>query len=345
MEKPQFFTESSELPPNTKTFDAFEDCLKELFYIENPTVDKRAPETGSILTEYVEKKKTEIEAVWIYYQHKNAAVRVPEEKIFYQLRTARNRNVIYPEEQMAYRNMRIGIAGLSVGSAALSAIVQTGGPKHIKIADPDAIELTNLNRMRATLTDLGKNKTDIAALNAWDLDPFAELDLWDAGLTKESLKKFLTENGNLDVFIDEMDNINLKIASRIACRELGIPVIMATDNGDSVILDVERYDLEPERSLFHGQVSEEEYDFNPKSSKEFIKMANKIIDPDFFTERQLASIQQIGKSLSGVAQLATAVLIAGATVAYAVRLLATPGRSLPSGRYIVGCDFLTKKSG
>jgi molybdopterin/thiamine biosynthesis adenylyltransferase len=204
------------------------------------------------------------------------------------------------------------------------------------------LEITNLNRIRAGLPDLGMNKTDIAAKNAWEVDPFLDLDLWPEGITEKTLQKFMSKP-RLDVFIDEMDNIGMKIMSRNVCRELGIPVVMATDNGDGAIIDVERFDEDPARPIFHGRVNVDEFDTANMTREAFIKMANAIIDPKLFTARQLSSIQSIGTQISGVPQIGTAASIAGAAAAYAVRQILTK-QHLPSGRYIIGCEQAFMKS-
>lgn len=305
----------------------------ELFFIENPTVRKDDPNLKKLKEDFISQKSAE--GVWMYYPWHNTAVYMPKEETYFQLRTARNRYLITEEEQKKYRDVTVGIAGLSVGSAVISALVMTGGPKTIKIADPDIIEITNLNRIKASLLNIGENKTEVAARHIWELDPFADLHLWEKGVTKEDLREFISGDPPLAIFIDEMDNIEMKIRSRILCRELRIPVVMATDNGDGAIIDVERFDLEPARPIFHGQVQEEELE-NLDPSRIFT-IITKIIDPAFLTERQQKSILGVGKTLAGVAQLGSAATLSGAAAAFAIRQIAN-GEELPSGRYVIGCE-------
>ncbi len=333
IQKPVFYKSETDLPRGIKKVDAMESATRELFFIENPTIRKDNPNLKNLQEKYISEKN--IEGVWVYYPWHKIAVHIPPEDIYFRLRTARNRDLITEKEQRVYRNAVVGIAGLSVGSSILSTVVMTGGPKTIKIADPDFIEITNLNRIRAKLTDVLENKTHVAAREVWELDPFADLHMWDKGIQKDELETFVSGKPKLDVFIDEMDNIEMKIRSRLVCRELGVPVVMATDNGDGLILDVERHDLEKKYPIFHGNIEEKEL----KSSDpgQFIKMAVRIIDPAYFTERQQQSILQIGKTLPSVAQLGTAATVAGAAVAYAVRRIANK-EHLPSGRYVVGFE-------
>jgi len=198
------------------------------------------------------------------------------------------------------------------------------------------VEITNLNRIRAYLADVGTNKTSVAAREVWRLDPFADLFLWDKGISTENIKDFLFGEPKLDVFIDEMDSLDLKVAARLLCKENKIPVVMGTDNGDSVILDVERFDLEENRPIFHGLVDGlETRDLKKLDFKGWVEIATSIVGQDYLEDRMRDSLQKIGKTISAVPQLGATAAIAGSTVAYAVRRIANK-QEMESGRYLVG---------
>lgn len=276
--------------------------------------------------------------LWIYYPWNKVLVHTVSEDLYLKLRTSRNKNLITQAEQKRYREMTVGIAGLSVGSAVAEALVRTGGPKALKIADFDEIEISNLNRVQGGLPDVGQNKTWVVARRVWEVDPFARLVLYDRGLNQNNLKRFILSRPKLDVFIDEMDNLELKIEARAVCRQHRIPVLMATDNGDGVILDVERFDLEPRRLMFHGLEKKLSKMNLPKLTyKQWAKLATEIIGPAYLTARMKRSLRQIGKTISAVPQLGTGAMIAGAAVAYALRLLAN-GERLPSGKYPINLE-------
>ena len=332
VDTPRFFASAGRVPRGTRQVDAFSGALEELFFINHPDIAKKSPEARGRVQAFIASSREK--PVYAYYPWRQIAVRMPGEKTYYRLRTARNRELITEREQAAYRKAAVGIAGLSVGSAAAAALVATGGPKKLKLADPDIVEVTNLNRMRAALPDVGKNKAVVAAHAAWEIDPFADIEVWDAGIRLSDARKFLS---GLDVFVDEMDDIGMKVEIRKACRNAKIPVIMATDNGDSIIVDIERFDEEPSRALFHGRIALPDGDLSNLTRESFVALANQIIDPLLFTDRQRDSIAAIGTRLAGVAQIATAATLAGAAVAYAVRQIVTGG-ILPSGRYVMGCE-------
>ena len=54
----------------------------------------------------------------------------------------------------------------------------------------------------------------------------------------------------LDLVIEECDSLDMKVRVREEARARGIPVLMETS--DRGLFDVERFDVEPERPLFHG---------------------------------------------------------------------------------------------
>lgn len=332
---PQIFKTKEQLPDGVEVVDIVDSALKELFIIENPHLKNSKENYDKELKEFKEEKGNFV--LWTYLPWRNVAVRMPSEEVYFKLRTARNKNIITEESQRRYRDCYVGIAGLSVGSSIVSSLVMTGGPKKMKIADFDVLETTNLNRLRGKIFDIGKVKTEIAAREVWELDPFTELDLWSEGVSKNSVSDFIL-SPRLDIFVDEMDSIDVKIASRIICKNNRIPVIMATDNGDSIILDIERFDIEPERDIFHGLLKDyTENDFADLSFKDWLKIATKIIDADYLTEDMQNSLLEVGRSIPSVPQLGTTAAVAGAAVAFAIRRISDK-QELPSGRYVISME-------
>ncbi|MDP3956528.1 MAG: ThiF family adenylyltransferase, partial [bacterium] len=209
--------------------------------------------------------------------------------------------------------------------------------KRVKLADFDIVEITNLNRIRAKLPDVGESKLTVAAREVWELDPFADIFFWKSGLNKKNIKEFITGKPPLNIMIDEMDDIGLKFLARKLCRRFRVPMLMATDNGDSVILDIERFDLEPTRPIFNGRVGENILGSNPLTPAKWLKLAAKIIDPQCMTPRLQDSLLEVGKHITGAPQLGPTAAMAGAAVAFAVRRIAN-NAAMPSGRYLFGLE-------
>lgn len=322
---PQLLKDETELPAACIRRDIITNALEELFYIEHPEIPKPAPR--EIIDAFTLEHRAE--SLWAYLPWRNLALQIPNEDAYFRLRTGRNRALIADQEQVAFREAPIAIAGLSVGSAALESIVRSGGSKKLRIADPDTIEITNLNRMQAVLPNAGDKKVEVAARRTWEIDPFAQIDGWGAVEAGEE-DEFVA---GMRVVIDEIDNIRMKISLREAAKRAGIPVVMGTDNGEGVILDVERFDLEPDRPILHGRFK---LTGVPEATtrEEFASLASRIIDPSLFTERQRAAVEAIGKTAPSISQLGTAATVSGVAVAYAVRMIAS-GQTLPSGRYVI----------
>ncbi len=293
------------------------------------------PGVDEALAKFMRDDAKAVNGVYVYYPWLKKAIYLPEEKIYFELRTASNKNVIHVDEQEKYRDIKIGIAGMSVGSNVASTLALTGGPKNMRLTDFDEIEATNLNRIRAGLPSIGQNKAIFFAQNIYELDPWAELDVYDKGVNKNNLDEFLQ---GLDIFIDEMDSIELKVRARFIAKKIGIPVLMATDNGDGVIFDVERYDENPGQAIFNGRVEITEEELaNLKTFQDWIKIASRIVGAEAHTPRMLESLLELGKTIAGVPQIGSGASMAGAVISYAVRKIAI-GDPMPSGRYIISLD-------
>lgn len=325
--------------------DALPEALVDLFRIDFPFAAQGSPEFKKSLARYTERylngQPMEKVGVWVYFPWKRSLVHLPEAEDYYKLRTARNKFLITAEEQDLFYNAHIGIAGLSVGSSVLNAVVLSGGGGNIRIADIDILSITNLNRLMASVCDLDRSKAIAAARRTYEINPYQNLTLFTDGLTQDNMEEFFTKDGKkLDLFVEEMDNIKLKIESRFKARELQIPVVMATDNGDNTILDVERFDLEPDRPLFHGSVSEDRLKNLPDNPPigEKVKLANRIVGPDVVPRMQL-SLTQVGSKLPTWPQLGNAAILSGAATSYVARRILA-GEDMPSGRYEVHFDEL-----
>ncbi len=317
--------------------DIYLKAIKELFYIENPKYRPQDQKAKQLLEQYVNNQR-KLKPEWIYLPWSNTLIKTVPEEIYFKLRTARNRDIITQTQQQKYRDFRVGIAGLSVGSKIISTLIQSGGPKYIRIADFDTIDITNLNRIEAKISDIGSPKTLVAARNIYDLDPYAKVELWERGLNIINLEKFICNKPAIDVLIDEMDDIALKIKCRLIARSRKIPIVMATDNGDSLVLDIERYDLEPNRKLFHGLIDKiEDQDFSKMDYKEWLSLATKIVNPSYLPISMRDSILKIGKTINAVPQLGATASMAGSAIAYVLRKMANKEKVL-SGRYIVNLE-------
>ncbi len=137
--------------------------LQELIKSKNPSVRIKGDEYETLISKHLKGKSFDEYGVWVYYPWSQRLVHLLDEDEFVEVRTNRNRYKITKAEQDKLLTKKIGIVGLSVGqSIALTmAIERTCG--ELRLADFDTAELSNLNRIRAGVQNLGLNKTVIAA--------------------------------------------------------------------------------------------------------------------------------------------------------------------------------------
>jgi tRNA A37 threonylcarbamoyladenosine dehydratase len=156
---------------------------------------------------------------------------MPHNPFDYQTAFSRNIGWITHKEQDTLKSKRIAIAGLGgVGGSHLLTLTRLGiGAFHI--ADFDKFELPNFNRQAgATLSHLGRHKTDVLAEMAQDINPELEITKFPNGATLDNLSEFLTD---VDVYVDGLDFFAFAAREGLfsACTERGIPAITAAPLG------------------------------------------------------------------------------------------------------------------
>ncbi|PSK90985.1 nitroreductase family protein [Haloactinopolyspora alba] len=264
---------------------------------------------------------------WYYYPWRRSLVHLLGPGGFQALRSDRNRNKITGEQQRRLRGLSVGVVGLSVGHAIAHTLALEGSCGRVLLADFDEIELSNLNRIPGTVFDLGVNKTVVVARRIAELDPYIDVHIEPAGLVLESADTFMRD---LDVVIEECDSFDVKLAVRDAARRLRIPLIMETS--DRGLLDVERYDLEPERPLFHGLLGDAQpADLIGMSTHDKVPYVLRVLEPDQLSAVMAASMTEVDETLNTWPQLGGDINLGAASVAAAVRRLGLGGH-LPSGR-------------
>ncbi|MFW6066847.1 MAG: Rv1355c family protein [Myxococcota bacterium] len=274
--------------------------------------------------------------VWVWYPWSRRLVHLLPEEEFRELRTSRNRNKITFEEQERLRSLKLGIAGLSVGqaTAVTLALEEIGG--EFRLADFDALELSNMNRLRTGVHNLGVPKAALTAREIFEINPFARVRLFSDGVTDDNIADFLSGGGNLDLLFEECDGLEMKIRLRERARELGIPVLMETS--DRGMLDVERFDREPERPILHGLVGGLRADqLVGLTTYEKVPIVLQIIGDRTMSGRMAASLVDVETTLKTWPQLASAVALGGALNTDAARRIAL-GQLQQSGRFYVDLE-------
>lgn len=318
--------------------DDYEEQQLELYGVQNPSQvyvpgfkEKFAEHYKSLSKE----KSIKEHGNWVYFPWLSLVAHILPESDFWLVRTARNKNLINAAEQEKFYNSTVGIGGLSVGSSVAFALVLQGGPKHIKLADMDRLALSNTNRILSGVDNLGTLKVEMAAKFIYQINPYATVELFSEGLQPSNIEGFFK---GLDIVIDELDNLAVKYLIREQAKKHKIAVVMAADNGDNAVVDVERYDLDPNTPYFHGRMGEVSYEMLSKLDKFGIgKMITKHVGPENVTERMQQSLMEMGKTIVSWPQLGGAALINGAAVAYCVRKILN-GQPLEENRALVQLD-------
>ncbi|MFX0581282.1 Rv1355c family protein [Nocardia nepalensis] len=314
-----------------RVHDTLADQLRQLISARDPgcsrvEVDRRAHR-------HLDGKERAEYGVWVWYPWSGDLVHVLPETEFREVRTDRNRYRITPAEQRRLARMRIGVAGLSVGNAALLTLAQEGIGGSFKIADFDRLGLSNLNRIRARVADLGVEKTVIAARQLYEIDPYLRIERCHRGVRAEAIDDFLLGSGGLDLLVEECDDLHTKVLLRERARSHGIPVIMQTS--DRGLLDIERFDLERDRPIFHGLLgSVRAQDLRDLTTADKIPFLLDLFDASRISTRAAASLPEVGQTIENWPQLASEVALGGAIVADAARRMLL-GEPVGSGRYYV----------
>ncbi len=308
--------------------------LQELATISDPTKISHTMLTGEQKVQPLAPQ----ESLWVYYPWHFALVHIVNEADFKKMRLSRNEPLITKEEQAKVRNLSISFAGLNVGNpcAVCCALEGIGEEGTTKLADFDPLSATNLNRFRAGLIETETNKAIITARQIVEVNPFAQIDMYEAGLKPDNLEQFLQ---GADILVEEIDNLKLKIALRDMAKAKKIPVIMVTGDGENVILDVERYDLE-NPDILNGHLAVETIQSiqsmvpGQGTFEERVMLARDFMGPvGELNTRLYDSFSMVGKSLAGIPQLAESSFCRGAVIAHAVRRIFAESETLKSGRY------------
>jgi molybdopterin/thiamine biosynthesis adenylyltransferase len=264
---------------------------------------------------------------WAYYPWRKTVVAVLGPRAFRAVRLDRNRNLITAEEQARLGTLRVGVAGLSVGHIIAHTLATQGMCGELRLADFDRIDLSNLNRLPATVLDLGLNKADVAARRIAEIDPYLPIRVVDVGLTADTIDEFLD---GLDVVVEECDSLDMKVRLREGARARRIPVLMSTS--DRGLLDVERFDLEPQRPILHGLLGDLDFSrLSSMSNREMVPHMLRFLEANELSPRVLASAVEIEQTVSTWPQAAGEVVLGATAIAEAVRRIGL-GMDLRSGR-------------
>ncbi len=333
------FNKIIEEQPHLQVFDTIKLQVKELVKCLQPFLALNPANVDAA----VEKRFADIPeheyGVWFYYPWSNKLVHLLNEEEFTIVRTNRNKHKITEEEQQILATKKIGVMGLSVGQSVSLTLAMERGFGELRIADFDELDLSNINRIRTGVHHIQLKKTVIVAREIAEIDPYLNVVCFHDGITEENIQQFLTEGGKLDLLIDECDSFDIKINSRKIARELQIPVLM--EGSDRGTIDIERFDLDPQRPILHGMV--DHLDMDKYSSlttfDERIPYITAVTGLETLSPRMKASAVELMATISTWPQLASAVTFGGGVSADLSRKILLNNLKI-SGRFFLDLDEL-----
>lgn len=123
-----------------------------------------------------------------------------------------------------------GIGG--VGGYVCEALVRSGVGA-FDLIDDDKVCLTNLNRqIIATMSTVGKYKTDVMRDRMLDINPKVDVEVHKCFFLPENADDFPWDS--YDYVVDAVDTVTAKIALVMKCKEKNIPIISSMGAGNKL---------------------------------------------------------------------------------------------------------------
>jgi len=279
---------------------------------------------------------------WFYFPWANQLVRYADKETHRNLRTMRNRNLITAEEQARLYESTIAIFGLSVGSSTAEQLALAGIGGTIITADMDIVTPSNTNRLPSDPSDLGGSKIDRLAKRVSAIDPYVEQVHLNAGANEASIARIIGEY-RPTIMVDAVDSFPVKALIRAYGEKHKTPVLMATDVGDSSILDIEMYGHDEDVTPFNGRLTSDQHQalLDGRATEDEIKqMMFTLVGTENVSERMMSSVTAaFNGEIAGLPQLGSTATLGGVVVSRVVREIIV-GKKLKSGRKIINLDEL-----
>lgn len=320
-------------PPSNQNSTVINEIIEDLLKIRHPDFARLSQST---LTSH---RKSIREEVSQLYHNQTFSLNELNAKLLIELVTSRNKQLINVNEQEQLQKVVVSFFGLSVGSHAATAWTMIARPQQVKICDPDILSYTNLNRLPYSINEVGHLKTTLMKRKLIEISPKTTVLAYTDG-DFDAQTEIVESNPKSTIIVDAIDDLAAKIHLRKLAKKNRLPLISAIDVGDSVFLDIERYDLKPTPEPFLGRLKNiENLDVQSLSPKEKRSMLIKLVGLENNSEKMLLSLLAIGNEIPTWPQLGSTAMIAGGVVATAIKNIAL-GTNTRSGRTIIGIDSL-----
>ncbi|MES2478178.1 MAG: Rv1355c family protein [Bacteroidota bacterium] len=323
-------------------YNKIEEQLRELIKCRNVGIRLNEVEYKSLTEKHLNGSSFDEYGVWVFYPWSGRLIHMLDEGEFIEVRTNRNQYKITLKERDILATKKIGIIGLSVGQSVALTLAMERGCGELVLADFDYLELSNLNRIRSGIQNLGINKVVLAAREIAEIDPFLKVTCYTEGIKEDNINSFFTLDRKLDLLVEECDGLDMKIIARLKARELGIPVLM--DTSDRGMLDVERFDLNLNRPILHGLIENINLnDIREISDEDKVPIILQLLGLENISIRGKVSMIEVNQSINTWPQLASSVTLGGALVTDISRRILLNQFS-DSGRYYIDFEELVKNT-
>lgn len=168
---------------------------------------------------------------------------------------------ITPVEAEKLAKTRVAIAGVGgVGGQYCEVLARLGvGAFHI--ADPDHFEIANFNRQNgAGMSTIGRMKVDVLRERILDINPSADVKVFNAGINEGNMDEFLT---GVDLYLDGLDFflLNERISLFKKLQKKGIPGITVAPiamGAAALVFTKDSMSFEDYFGMFVGQNDDEQ---------------------------------------------------------------------------------------
>ena len=130
---------------------------------------------------------------------------------------SRNFPLLSEEEQKKLRKIRVGIAGCGMGSFIAEALCRLGVESFI-LADPDTVEMANLNHQAYFFKNIGEQKVSATARILSEINSEVKVETWPDFVQSDNANEFVAK---CDIVIDGVDpdpGISASLELARACR-------------------------------------------------------------------------------------------------------------------------------
>lgn len=146
----------------------------------------------------------------------------------------RQEMLLGPAAMARLREAHVAVFGIGgVGSWCAEALVR-GGVGRLTFVDNDELGETNLNRQLIALrSTLGRNKAEVMAERALDIDPDCRVRAlpW---LYREADQARFFDGARYDYVVDCIDLVSCKLSLILEARARGIPIVSAMGTGNKL---------------------------------------------------------------------------------------------------------------